>query len=54
MVDFYDDQGFLIRTDRLPARHTTTGEDVVNPGATAVLKVPKPAAAKTYGVWLVK
>jgi hypothetical protein len=25
-----------------------------NPGATAVLKVPMPATAKTYRVWLVK
>ncbi len=36
------------------ARHTTTGDDVMNPGATAVLKVTKPTAAKTYRVWLVK
>ena len=54
MVDFYDDQGVLIRTDRFPARRTATGEDVMNPGARAVLKVTKPAAAKTYRVWLVK
>jgi len=54
MVDFYDEQGILLRTDRYPARHTTTGDDVMNPGATAVLKVTKPTAAKTYRVWLVK
>ena len=30
------------------------GDDVMNPGATDVLKVTKPAAAKTYRVWLVK
>ena len=54
MVDFYDEQGFLIRTDRHPARRTATGDDIMNPGATAVLKVPRPAAAKTYRVWLVK
>ena len=29
-------------------------DDVVNPGATAILKVTKPAAAKTHRVWLVK
>lgn len=54
MVDFYDAQGLLIRTDRFPARRTASGDDVLNPGATALLKVPKPAAAKTYRVWLVK
>jgi hypothetical protein len=54
MVDFYDDQGFLLRTDRYPARHTTTGDDIMNPGAIAVIKVTKPTAAKTYRVWLVK
>ena len=54
MVDLYDGQGFLLRTDRFPARRTATGDDVMNPGATAILKVTKPAAAKTYRVWLVK
>jgi hypothetical protein len=42
MVDFYDDQGFLFHTHRFPVRRTATGEDVINPGATAVLKVTKP------------
>ena len=54
MVDFYDEQGQLIRTERYPARRTPTGDDIMNPGAVAILKVPKPAAAKTYRVWLVK
>jgi len=54
MVDFYDDQKFLIRTDRYPARRSASGDDVMNPGATGVLRVPKPLAAKTYRVWLVK
>jgi hypothetical protein len=54
MVDFYGDQGFLIRTDRFQARRTATGDDVMNPGATAILNVANPAAAKTYRVWLVK
>lgn len=31
-----------------------TGDDVMNPGAVAILKVARPAAAKTYRVWLVK
>lgn len=54
MVDFYDDQDFLIKTERYPARKTSTGEDIMSPSAVAVLKVPKPAGAKTYRVWLVK
>jgi hypothetical protein len=47
MVDFYDDQGFLLCTDRSLVRRTATSDDVMNSGATAVLKVTKPAAAKT-------
>jgi len=54
MVDFYDGQGQLIQTQRHPARKTPTGEDILPPGAVAVLTVAKPAAAKTYRVWLVK
>jgi hypothetical protein len=54
MVDFYDEKGLLIRTERHPARRTPSGDDIMNPGATAVLRVAKPAAAKTYRVWLVK
>jgi hypothetical protein len=54
MVDFYDDHGLLIKTERYLARKTPTGEDIMNPGAVAVIKVAKPAAAKTYRVWLVK
>lgn len=54
MVDFYDEQGLLKKTERYPARRTATGEDVMNPGAIAVLRVTKPAGGKTYRVWLVK
>jgi hypothetical protein len=54
MVDFYDGQGLLIRTDRLPARRTASGDDVLNPGTIAILKVAKPAGANAYRVWLVK
>ncbi|HLZ35727.1 MAG TPA: hypothetical protein VKP13_17115 [Nitrospira sp.] len=54
MVDFYDEQGLLLRTDRYPARRTATVDGVMNPGAVAILNVPRPAAAKTYRVWLVK
>jgi len=54
MADLYDDQGVLLRTDRFPARRTATGEDVMNSGATAVLKVTKPPAAKAFRMWPVK
>ncbi len=54
MVDFFDDQGLLVHSERYEARRTPTGEDVMSPGAVAVLKVAKPRAAKTYHVWLVK
>ncbi|SPP63006.1 hypothetical protein [Nitrospira lenta] len=54
MVDFYDEQGLLIKTERYQARRTATGDDVMSPGAIAVLKVTKPAGSKTYRAWLVK
>jgi hypothetical protein len=54
MVDFYDEQGMLMRTDRYAARHSGTGQDVLTPGMFGLLKVPKPPAAKSYRVWLVK
>ncbi len=54
MVDFYDDQGLLVRADRFPAHRTAVGDDVMNPGSQGILRVPRPPAAKTYRVWLVK
>jgi hypothetical protein len=54
MVDFYGDQGFLIRTGRFPACRIATGDDVMIPGTPAVLKAPESAVAKTHRVWLVK
>ena len=54
MVDFYDDQGLLIHSERYQARRTAAGDDVMSPGAVGMLQIPKPAAAKTYRVWLVK
>ena len=53
-VNLYDDQRFLIRADRFTTRRTATGDDVMNPSVTAILKVTKSATAKTYRVWLVK
>lgn len=54
MVDFYDDQGVLVRSSRHPARKTATGDDVMNPGEVGTLRIAKPLNAKTYRVWVVK
>jgi hypothetical protein len=54
MLDFYGDQGFWFHTDRFSVRRTAMGDDAMHPGATAVLKVAKPAAAETYRVWLIQ
>ncbi len=54
MVEFFDDQGLLVRADRFPAHRTAVGDDVMNPGSLGILRVPRPPAAKTYRVWLVK
>lgn len=51
---FYDEQGSLIRTEHPPARRTPTDDDVMNPGATVVLKVVKPTASKICRAWLVR
>ncbi|HXF91222.1 MAG TPA: hypothetical protein VNK46_00580 [Nitrospiraceae bacterium] len=54
MVDFYDEQGTLIRSERYPARKTESGDDVMNPGEIGVRKIAKPLNAKSYRVWVVK
>jgi hypothetical protein len=54
MVDFYDETGQLIRTERHPARHAGSNQSVLNPGMLGLLKVPKPLGMATYRVWLVK
>ena len=54
MVDFYNETGILMKTERYPARNTVTGQDVLNPGMSGFLHVPKPLNAKSYRVWLVK
>ena len=54
MVDFYDEQGILVRSSRHPARKTATGDDVMNPGEVGTLKIAKPLNAKTFRVWVVK
>ncbi|MDR4495020.1 MAG: hypothetical protein R3B74_11465 [Nitrospirales bacterium] len=54
MVDFSDEQSFLVKTELHPARKTSTGEDIMSLDAMAVLKFVKPAIAKTAQVRLVK
>jgi hypothetical protein len=54
MVDFLDEQGNLIRTDRYAAHRTPTGDDVMNPGEIGIRKIIKPSNAKSHRVWLVK
>ena len=52
-MDCYDDLGFLIRTDRFSARCTGMGDDVMNPGVMAALKVTA-AEPDIYCMWLMK
>ena len=54
MVDFYDKDGLLLYSQRFEAWRTPAGDDVMSPGAVGLIQIPKPAAAKTYRVWLVK
>jgi len=54
MVDFYDEAGVLMNTERHAARRTPAGDDVMNPGSVAILKIAKPSGSKTFRVWLVK
>jgi hypothetical protein len=54
MVDFYDDQGTLLRSISHPARKSAMGDDVMYPGEVGTLKIVKPLSTKSYRVWLVK
>jgi hypothetical protein len=54
MVDFYDEDGLLLYSQRFEAWRTPVGDDVMSPGAVGLIQVPKPASARTYRVWLVK
>ena len=53
MIDFYDEQGQPIRSERYPARKTAYGE-VMNPGEIGRHKFAKPPGTKSYRAWLVK
>lgn len=54
MVDFYDEQGTLLRSIGHPARRSAAGDDVMYPGEVGTLKVAKPLGTKTYRIWLVQ
>ncbi|MCC2642602.1 MAG: exported protein of unknown function [Nitrospira sp.] len=54
MVDFYDEQGLLLKSINYPARKTAAGDDVLYPGEMGTLKVAKPLNTKSYRVWVVK
>ena len=54
MVDFYDEQGTLLRSISHPARKSAMGDDVMYPGEVGTLKIAKPLSTKSYRVWLVK
>jgi hypothetical protein len=53
MIDFYDEQGVPIGTERFPARKSSNG-DMMNPGEIGVAKFTKPSNARSYRAWLVK
>jgi hypothetical protein len=53
MIDFYDEQGLPIRSERFPARKTAYGE-TMNPGEIGRHKFAKPPGTKSYRAWLVK
>lgn len=53
MIDFYDEEGVPLISERLPARKAAIGE-VLNPGQIGVHKVKKPPRARSYRAWLVK
>lgn len=53
MIDFYDDQGVPIGSERFPARKAAPGE-VLNPGQIGAQKFSKPPRTRSYRAWLVK
>lgn len=53
MIDFYDDKGMPLGSQRYPAHKTSAG-DVMNPGQIGIHKFPKPQNARSFRVWLVK
>ena len=52
MVEFFDAQGLLLATARIPARKTQGGDDVMNAGQVGVHKIPKPLNTASHRVWV--
>lgn len=53
MIDYYDEKGLPLGSQRYPAHKTSAG-DVMNPGQIGVHKFPKPQNARSFRVGLVK
>jgi hypothetical protein len=53
MIDFYDEKGVALGSQRYPAHKTSAG-DVMNPGQIGTHKFTKPQNARSFRVWLVK
>lgn len=52
MVEFFDAQGLLLATARIPARKTQGGDDVMNAGQVGVHKIAKPLNTASHRVWV--
>ncbi|MFO0774175.1 MAG: hypothetical protein U0172_05885 [Nitrospiraceae bacterium] len=53
-VEFFDARGQSLGAKRLPARLTSGGDDVMNPGEIGTRQVLKPAGTQSWRVWLSK
>ncbi|HEX9742100.1 MAG TPA: hypothetical protein VGA17_04855 [Nitrospiraceae bacterium] len=54
MIEYYNEQGLPIGSDRHPARLKPDGTEVMNPGEITAYTFRKPPGTKSYRVWLVK
>jgi len=54
MIEYFDDQGIPVGSDRHPGRVRPDGREVMNPGEISMHTFRKPAGTKSYRVWLVK
>lgn len=52
MVEFFDAQGLLLATARIPARKSQGGDDVMTAGQVGVHKIPKPLNTASHRVWV--
>jgi hypothetical protein len=54
MIEYYNEQGVPVGTDRHPARVKPDGTEVMHPGEISSRAFRKPSGTKSYRVWLVK